>query len=65
MTTRRILVWTLSLLIGFAAAFGAIAVFGTTLERFSLTNAALVVLSIASLVFIWLDHFLKTQYLRH
>lgn len=64
MTTRRILVWALSLLIGFAAAFGAIAAFGTTLERFSFTNAALVALSIASLAFIWLDHFLKTHYLR-
>jgi hypothetical protein len=29
-----------------------------------MTNAALVALSIGAVAFIWLDYFLKTQYLR-
>jgi hypothetical protein len=64
MSTRRILVWALSALFGVAATFGVIRAFGTTIEHFSFTSAALVVVSMASLAFIWLDYFLKTQYLR-
>ena len=64
MTTRRVLVWIASLLFGTAATFGVIQVFGTTMDRFSITNTALVALSMAAVAFIWLDYFLKTHYLR-
>ncbi len=64
MITRRIVVWVASLLVGAAAAFGVIVAFGTTIQHFSFTNAALVAVSIAAVAFIWLDYFLKTQYLR-
>lgn len=65
MTARRILVWVLSLLFGLASALGVLLAFGTTLERFSVTNAFLVVVSMGSLAFIWLDYFLKANYLRN
>jgi hypothetical protein len=65
MTTRRILVWILSLLFGLGSAAGIVLAFGTTLERFSVTNALLVVVSLGALAFIWLDYFLKTNYLRN
>jgi len=64
MTTRRIVVWVVSLVVGIAATLGVILVFGTTIQHFSMTNAALVALSIGAVAFIWLDYFLKTQYLR-
>jgi hypothetical protein len=64
MAVRRILVWVLSLLFGLASAFGVILAFGTTLERFSPVNALLVVVSMGALAFIWLDYFLKADYLR-
>ncbi len=64
MTTRRMIVWALSLLFGFAVTAGVILAFGTTLEHFSFTNAVLVVLSMASLAFIWLDFVFRTHYLR-
>jgi hypothetical protein len=64
MTARRIMVWVASLIVGAAAALGVILAFGTTIQHFSMTNAALVALSIGAVAFIWLDYFLKTQYLR-
>jgi uncharacterized membrane protein YwaF len=47
------------------SAAGIVLAFGTTLERFSVTNALLVVVSLGALAFIWLDYFLKTNYLRN
>ena len=41
-----------------------IAVFGTTLEKFTVGNAILVFASTGSIVFIWLDYILRTQFLR-
>jgi hypothetical protein len=64
MTTRRIVVWFASLVVGVAAAFGVIMAFGTTIQHFSITNAILVAVSIGAVAFIWLDYFLKTHYLR-
>lgn len=65
MTTRRAIVWILSAVAGLAAAYGTVFVlFNTTLEKFSMSNAVLVFLSIGALVFIWLDFILQTKYLR-
>jgi hypothetical protein len=64
MIGKRIAVWTLSVLAGAASATGVILFFNTSLERFSFSNALLIFLAIGSLVFIWLDYFLKTEYIR-
>jgi ATP-dependent protease ClpP protease subunit len=64
MRVRRAAVWGISLVVGLAASAGAILAFNTTLDKFSLSNALLICLAFASLTFIWLDYFLKTQYLR-
>lgn len=64
MTIRRSIVWSISALFGLAVTYGTIAFFGTTLARFSISNALLVFFSMGSLSFIWLDFILRTQYLR-
>ncbi|MGD2162452.1 MAG: hypothetical protein PVG04_05130 [Anaerolineales bacterium] len=65
MTVRRVINWVVTLSVGFFATIITIRLFDTTLERFSLGNAILVFLSIAAIVFIWLDFILKTDYLRN
>lgn len=65
MNTRRALVWLISAASGLAAVFAALAIFHTTLDRFSLGNAALVFAGIGGLAFIWLDFLFKTEFLRH
>jgi hypothetical protein len=64
MTVRRTAVWVMSVLFGLAVTYGTIAFFGTTLSRFSISNALMVFFSMGSLSFIWLDFILRTQYLR-
>lgn len=64
MTTPRALVWILSLALGASGVLGTTTFFRTTLERFSYSNTLLVLLGLASLVFIWLDYFPRTEYLR-
>jgi hypothetical protein len=64
MNIRRALVWITSALVGLVSSVAIIAFFGTTLEKFSLANAVLVFLGMGSVAFIWLDYFLRTQYLR-
>jgi len=64
MTARRAILWTASLFLGLISTVVTIALFGTTLEKFSLGNAILVFVSTGSIVFIWLDFILRTQYLR-
>lgn len=64
MLARRILVWAFSMVLGVVAVFAVIAAFKTTLSNFSWSNVALVFLACGSLGFIWLDYFLKTEYLR-
>jgi hypothetical protein len=64
MKIRRAIVWGVSLVVGLAATVGAIAVFQTTLDKFSMSNALLICLAFGSLAFIWLDYLLKTEYLR-
>ncbi|MGA9532370.1 MAG: hypothetical protein WBR18_06605 [Anaerolineales bacterium] len=65
MTVRRSIVWVISVVFGVAVTYGTIAFFGTTLARFSISNALLVFFSIGSLAFIWLDFILRTQYLHN
>jgi hypothetical protein len=64
MNARRAIVWTISILVGIISTIVTIAVFGTTLEKFSIGNAILVFASTGSIVFIWLDYIFRTQYLR-
>ncbi|TFH37814.1 MAG: hypothetical protein E4G99_01430 [Anaerolineales bacterium] len=64
MTTRRAIVWTISLFVGVLSTIAIIMIFDTTLARFTLGNAILVFASTGSIVFIWLDYILRTQYLR-
>ncbi|MCJ7513875.1 MAG: hypothetical protein MUO23_13030 [Anaerolineales bacterium] len=64
MRARRAAVWVISLGFGLAICAGVILAFNTTLDKFSVSNALLVCLAFASLAFIWLDYFLKTQYLK-
>ena len=63
MQIRRIVVWVFSILLGIATDLGTLALFGTTIEKFSMANVILVFISSAAFVFIWLDYFLKTEYL--
>jgi hypothetical protein len=63
MQMRRVLVWSISIVLGAAAAIGTLALFNTTIEKFALSNFILVFLSSAGFGFIWLDYFLKTKYL--
>lgn len=64
MNARRAIVWILSILVGIISPIITIAIFGTTLEKFSIGNAILVFASTGSIVFIWLDYILRTQYLK-
>jgi hypothetical protein len=63
MTLRRTLVWALSLLFGVACATGILFAFETTFAKFSYVNFGLLILSTGSVAFIWLDYFLKTEFL--
>ena len=64
MNARRAIVWILSIFVGIISPIITIALFGTTLEKFSIGNAILVFASTGSIVFIWLDYILRTQYLK-
>jgi hypothetical protein len=64
MTVRRFAVWIVSAALGIVGAVGMAFAFVTTFERFSYATVFLVFISLASLASIWLDHSLKTRYLR-
>ncbi len=64
MIVRRSVVWLVSVGFGAACVLGALRLFDTTLDKFSLSNALLVFLSMGALAFIWLDFIFRTQYLR-
>jgi len=64
MTARRAIVWATSIIVGFISTIITIVAFNTTLDKFTVGNAILVFASIGSIVFIWLDYILRTQYLR-
>lgn len=65
MTLRRIIVWTASLSFGLVVAVGTIVAFNTSLDKFGVSNAVLVFLSMGALAFIWLDFIFRTKYLRN
>ena len=64
MNVRRVVVWLVSVGFGAACVLGALRLFDTTLEKFALSNALLVFLSMGALAFIWLDFVFRTNYLR-
>ena len=64
MTVRRAAVWLVSVAFGVASVFGALRLFDTSLERFALSNAVLIFLSMGALAFVWLDFLFRTDYLR-
>ncbi|MCH7587238.1 MAG: hypothetical protein IIC78_04250 [Chloroflexi bacterium] len=64
MNIRRAIVWGISIIFGIISVVGIITLFGTTLEKFSITGALLIFLTLGSFAFIWLDFFLKTDFLR-
>jgi hypothetical protein len=61
---RRAILWSLSLITGLAATLATLAIFRTTLDKFSVSNALLIFVAIGSLVFIWGDWILATGYLK-
>ena len=71
MTTRRIILWILSIGFGLVSTAGTIIIFGSDLNRFW-TNflfkgdlPLLLIVGFFSLAFIWLDLILPTQSLRN
>lgn len=57
-------VWAISFLIGFVLSLIIVYVlFDTSMERYGMTYFILTVLSIASIVVIWLDYFMGTKIL--
>ncbi len=65
MQSKRVILWIVSALFGAAITAGIIFVgFGTTPERFAYSNVLLLFLSFGAIAFIWLDYFLKTDYLK-
>lgn len=68
MQARRIAVWSISALIGIAGASAIVFLgFQTTLEKYKIwitgDNYLFLAVSIAGLVWIWLDYFLGTEML--
>ncbi len=64
MKLRRVTVWLFSVAFGLASVLGALRLFDTSLEKFALSNALLIFLSMGALAFIWLDFIFRTEYLR-
>ncbi len=64
MDIKRMIVFVVSAVIGLATPFALIAYFGTTPQKFAYSNIALVAISVASIVGIWLDYFLDTKILK-
>jgi hypothetical protein len=64
MNLRRAAVWSFSVAFGLASVLGALRLFDTSLEKFALSNALLIFLSMGALAFIWLDFLFRTEYLR-
>lgn len=70
MTTRRTIVWTISIAFGIAGTLGTMAIFNANFDKFwtgFLFKGDLPLLLLAgysSLAFIWLDFILRTDYLR-
>jgi hypothetical protein len=61
---RRGILWVVSLATGAIATVATLAIFQTTLDKFSVSNALLIFASFGSLAFIWGDWVLRTNYLK-
>ncbi|HRE27038.1 MAG TPA: hypothetical protein PK954_10425 [Anaerolineales bacterium] len=65
MQSKRLILWIVSALFGAAMTVAIVYVgFATTPERFAYSNVLLLFLSFGAIAFIWLDYFLKTDYLK-
>jgi len=69
MKIRRSIVWVISAIFGIIAAAGVIVVFRSNFTEFTVglfpgDLPLVLLLSFASLAFIWLDFILRTEYLR-
>jgi len=69
MNIRRTIVWVISAIFGIIAAAGVIVVFRSNFTEFTVglfpgDLPLVLLLSFASLAFIWLDFILRTEYLR-
>jgi hypothetical protein len=69
MNIRRTIVWAISAIFGIIAAAGVIVVFRSNFTEFTVglfpgDLPLVLLLSFASLAFIWLDFILRTEYLR-
>ncbi|OGO68082.1 MAG: hypothetical protein A2Z37_12430 [Chloroflexi bacterium RBG_19FT_COMBO_62_14] len=69
MKIRRTIVWVISAIFGIIAAAGVIVVFRSNFTEFTVglfpgDLPLVLLLSFASLAFIWLDFILRTEYLR-
>jgi len=69
MNIRRTIVWVISSVFGIVAAAGVIIAFRSNFTEFSVglfpgDLPLVLLLSFASLAFIWLDFILRTEYLR-
>lgn len=64
MNIKRAIVWIVSAVFGAVTTVGVIWAFNTTPEKFQTWNVILFFLSMAAVAFIWLDYFLKTEYLK-
>tara|TARA_B100000945_G_scaffold321464_2_gene336208 strand:- start:514 stop:744 length:231 start_codon:yes stop_codon:yes gene_type:complete len=74
MLFKRVLVWSVSIIVGVAAGYGTIAAFGTTVELYAVdlnfgvfdvlvNNFTFLCLSYAVILWIWLDYLLRTDML--
>lgn len=59
--TKRVLVWVISIVLAVAAGAATIFGFGTSIEKYGLSNLVVLVVAFAALFWIWLDYFLKTD----
>ncbi len=63
MSTKRALVWVISIGLGVILSFLTVYLFDTTIEKFIVGNFAMLIISIAAFFWIWLDYFLGTEML--
>ncbi len=63
MSTKRAIVWVVSVVLGVALSYLTIYLFDTTIEKFIAGNFAMLIISIAAFFWIWLDYFLGTKML--
>ncbi len=64
LSSRRAIVWVISIVLAILGMLLTVWALGTTLERYSIANLSLLVISYGSLAWIWLDYFMKTDMLQ-